>query len=157
MIAVSPISSTPTKAASPPTWFTEVLEREGVDISMDGRCRELDNIFAERLWRNVKYEDVYLNGYAAMDELHVGLTQYFTFYNGERSHQGLNYRTPDVVYETGECGGAMIVDKYGSAPDPGPPEPVPGFDVPSAEEHEDRPQTPPCRELNAVTATPSEG
>ena len=95
--------------------FTGVLLREGVAISMDGRGRALDNIFVERLWRNVKHEDVYLNGYATMGDLTVGLTRYFAFYNEERPHQSLNYQTPDVVYASGEGGGAMIVDKYGSA------------------------------------------
>jgi putative transposase len=70
--------------------FTEVLEREGVVISMDGRGRVFDNIFVERLWRSVKYEDVYLKGYATMGELMVGLTRYFAFYNGERPHQSLD-------------------------------------------------------------------
>jgi len=60
--------------------FTSVLKREGVAISMDGRGRALDNIFVERLWRNVKYEDVYLKGYSNMAELTVGLAQYFAFY-----------------------------------------------------------------------------
>ena len=95
--------------------FTGVLLREGVAISMDGRGRALDNIFVERLWRNVKHEDVYLNGYATMGDLTVGLTRYIAFYNEERPHQSLNYQTPDVVYASGEGGGAMIVDKYGSA------------------------------------------
>lgn len=69
--------------------FTDVLKREGVTISMDGRGRAFDNIFAERLWRNVKHEDVYLKGYANMAELMVGLAQYFAFYNEERPHQAL--------------------------------------------------------------------
>ena len=80
---------------------------------MDGRGRALDNIFVERLWRTVKYEDVYLHGYAAISELQVGLTGYFMFYNTERRHQALNYRTPDVVYQTASGGGARIVDKFG--------------------------------------------
>ena len=67
--------------------FTDVLKREKVDISMDGRGRALDNIFVERLWRNVKHEDVYLKGYANMAELMLGLAQYFAFYNAERPHQ----------------------------------------------------------------------
>ena len=95
--------------------FTDVLEREGIVISMDGRGRVFDNIFVERLWRNVKYEDVYLKGYATMGELMVGLSKYFAFYNGERPHQALGDETPDVVYRTGVGGGAMIVDKFGSA------------------------------------------
>ena len=93
--------------------FTEVLKREGVKISMDGRGRALDNIFVERLWRTVKYEDVYLKGYASMAELTVGLSQYFMFYNTERPHQSLGYKTPEEVYLSGVGGGAMIVDKYG--------------------------------------------
>ena len=95
--------------------FTDVLKREGVDISMDGRGRALDNIFVERLWRNVKYEDVYLKGYANMAELMVGLAQYFVFYNTARPHQSLGYETPDSVYHSGVGGGALIVDKYGDA------------------------------------------
>jgi putative transposase len=95
--------------------FTSVLEREGIVISMDGRGRVFDNIFVERLWRNVKYEDVYLKGYAMMGELMVGLAEYFAFYNGERPHQSLGNETPDVVYRTGMGGGAMIVDKFGGA------------------------------------------
>ena len=95
--------------------FTDVLTREGVVISRDGRGRVFDNIFVERLWRNVKHEDVYLKGYATMGELMVGLTEYFAFYNGERSHQSLGDQTPQVVYQTGIGGGAMIVDKFGGA------------------------------------------
>lgn len=95
--------------------FTGVLKREGVAISMDGRGRALDNIFVERLWRNVKYEDVYLKGYANMAELTVGLAQYFAFYNAERPHQALGYETPTRVYSEGTGGGALIVDKFGDA------------------------------------------
>jgi putative transposase len=137
--------------------FTGVLKREGIDISMDGRGRALDNIFVERLWRNVKYEDVYLNGYATMGELHAGLTRYFAFYNGERPHQRLEYRTPNVVYESGKGGGAMIVDKYGSVPDLSSPGPVPPLDAGSAGEHGAPPQTPPCRKQSAMTATLADG
>ena len=93
--------------------FTGVLKREGVAISMDGRGRALDNIFVERLWRNVKYEDVYLKDYANMAELIVGLAQYFALYNAGRPHQALGYETPDRVYCAGVGGGALIVDKYG--------------------------------------------
>ena len=95
------------------TAFTDVLKREGVTISMDGRGRALDNIFVERLWRNVKYEDVYLKGYANMAELMVGLAQYFAFYNAERPHQSLGYQTPEQVYRDGIGGGALIVDRFG--------------------------------------------
>jgi len=92
--------------------FTDVLKREGVTISMDGRGRAFDNIFVERLWRSVKHEDVYLKGYATMGELMVGLTEYFVFYNGERPHQSLANKTPDAVYRSAIGGGAMIVDKF---------------------------------------------
>jgi putative transposase len=94
--------------------FTGVLKREGVTISMDGRGRAFDNIFVERLWRSVKHEDVYLNGYATMGELLVGLSKYFIFYNGERPHQALKNLTPDGVHKTATGGGAMILEKYGA-------------------------------------------
>ena len=92
--------------------FTGVLTREGIVISMDGRGRAFDNIFVERLWRNVKYEDVYLKGYATMGELMIGLAEYFAFYNSERPHQALNHQTPAVVYRSAIGGGALIVDKF---------------------------------------------
>jgi putative transposase len=94
------------------TAFTDILQREGIRISMDGRGRALDNIFVERLWRSLKHEDVYLKGYAGMGELMPGLTDYFAFYNGERPHQSLSNHTPNRVYETGHGGGAKIVDKF---------------------------------------------
>ena len=65
---------------------------------MDGRGRALDNIFIERLWRSVKYEDIYLKEYATVPELDTGLADYFRFYNDERLHQSLNYRTPAEVH-----------------------------------------------------------
>ena len=92
--------------------FTGVLKRHGIAISMDGRGRALDNIFVERLWRSVKYEDVYLRGYASVPELLLGLADYFEFFNSERFHQSLDYLTPDEVYRTGSGGGAKIVDKF---------------------------------------------
>jgi putative transposase len=95
--------------------FTGVLLRNDIKISMDGRGRALDNIFVERLWRSVKYEEVYLNKHENMPDLMMGLTHYFLFYNNERRHQSLDYVTPDVVYQTGVGGGAMIVDKFGDA------------------------------------------
>ena len=64
-------------------------QSEGITISKDGRGRAFDNIFVERLWRTVKYEDVYLKGYATPVELMLGLTEYFAFYNDERPHQML--------------------------------------------------------------------
>jgi len=113
--------------------FTGVLKRENISISMDGRGRAFDNIFVERLWRNVKHEDVYLKGYATMGELMTGLTEYFTFYNGERPHQSLWQKTPDVVYRTGIGGGAIIVDKYPRAVD-GTPVPLRSTGVQSTAE-----------------------
>ena len=92
--------------------FTGVLLKKGIVISMDGRGRALDNIFVERLWRSVKHEDVYLKGYATTSELLIGLTEYFVFYNTERTHQSLDYSTPDEVYRTASGGGATIVDKF---------------------------------------------
>ena len=78
--------------------FTGCLEGAGVAVSMDGRGRALDNVFVERLWRSVKYEDIYIRGYDTVPELHRGLSRYFGFYNGERLHQSLEYRTPAAVY-----------------------------------------------------------
>lgn len=100
--------------------FTGALKREGIQISMDGRGRAYDNIFVERLWRSVKHEDVYLKGYATVGELTVGLTEYFAFYNGERPHQSLGQKTPEVVYRTAAGGGAMILDKFGGAVEESP-------------------------------------
>jgi putative transposase len=78
--------------------FTGRLESAGVAVSMDGRGRALDNVFVERLWRSVKYEDIYIQGYDTVPRLHRGLAKYFTFYNDERPHQSLGYRTPAAVY-----------------------------------------------------------
>jgi putative transposase len=78
--------------------FTERVERAGAAVSMDGRGRCLDNVFVERLWRSVKYEDVYLRGYESVPELERGLRAYFAFYNTERPHQSLDYRTPAEVH-----------------------------------------------------------
>ena len=78
--------------------FTGYLEKAKIRISMDGRGRALDNIFIERLWRSVKYEDIYLRDYATVPELDAGLAEYFQFYNDERLHQSLNYRTPAEVH-----------------------------------------------------------
>lgn len=78
--------------------FTERLEKAGIRISMDGRGRALDNIFVERLWRTVKYEDIYLKQYETVPALERGLHHYFDFYNYERPHQSLEYRVPSEVY-----------------------------------------------------------
>jgi putative transposase len=80
------------------TAFTQTLEQAGIRISMDGRGRALDNIFIERLWRTVKYENVYLMDYASVPELEAGLNSYFHFYNHERRHQSLGYHTPASIY-----------------------------------------------------------
>jgi putative transposase len=78
--------------------WTARLEAAGVAVSMDGKGRCLDNVFVERLWRSVKYEDIYLKGYDAVPPLLAGLGVYFPFYNTERPHQSLDYRTPAQVY-----------------------------------------------------------
>ena len=78
--------------------FTERLTLAGVAISMDGRGRALDNVFVERLWRSVKYEDIYPRGYTTATELTDGLESYFHYYCHERQHQALDYRTPAEVY-----------------------------------------------------------
>lgn len=79
--------------------FTGRLEQAGVRVSMDGRGRALDNVFVERLWRTVKYEDVYLKDYETVPAAVAGLGDYFRFYNEERLHQALGYRTPAAVYQ----------------------------------------------------------
>ena len=79
--------------------FTGRLESAGVAVSMAGRGRALDNVFVERLWRSVKYEDIYIQGYDTVPGLHRGLARYFAFYNDERPHQSLGYRTPAAVYQ----------------------------------------------------------
>jgi putative transposase len=82
--------------------FTGRLEKCGVAISMDGRGRALDNVFVERLWRSVKYEEVYLKDYADGWEAEASLARYFDFYCERRIHQALDYRTPGEVYREGE-------------------------------------------------------
>jgi putative transposase len=78
--------------------FTSRVEKAGVAISMDGKGRALDNVFVERLWRSVKYEEIYLHDYASVPELASGLADYFRFYDWDRPHQSLRYRTPGEVY-----------------------------------------------------------
>jgi putative transposase len=78
--------------------WIKVLDEAGVAISMDGKGRWIDNVFIERLWRSVKYEEVYLHGYTNGTEARTSLTKYFSFYNARRSHQALEYQTPDEVY-----------------------------------------------------------
>ena len=83
--------------------FTQVLQDRGVKISMDGKGRYADNIFVERLWRTVKYEEVYLKAYASAGEARRELGAYFRFYNDQRPHQALGYRTPGEVFSEGQA------------------------------------------------------
>lgn len=78
--------------------YLKILEATTAQISMDGRGRCLDNIFTERLWRTVKYEDIYLHNYPTITDAYDGLTKYFPFYNTERRHQSLGYQTPAQIY-----------------------------------------------------------
>ena len=78
--------------------FTGELAERQIAISMDGRGRCMDNIFVERLWRSLKYEEVYLKDYASVPEARTGIGRYFQFYNQERLHQSLDYRTPAAIY-----------------------------------------------------------
>ena len=78
--------------------FIGILESHSIDISMDGKGRWMDNVFIERLWWSVKYQDVYLKAYSSIAEARKGLSIYFEFYNSQRRHQSLDRRTPDDVY-----------------------------------------------------------
>jgi len=78
--------------------YVGLLEQAGIAVSMDGRGRCLDNIFTERLWRTVKYENVFLSSYQNLTEAYVGLAEYFQFYNHTRPHQSLDNRSPAAVY-----------------------------------------------------------
>lgn len=80
--------------------WTSVLHEYGIAISMDGKNRALDNIFIERLWRSLKYEDIYIRQYESVRELREGIARYFWFYNTKRFHQSLDYQIPDEVYES---------------------------------------------------------
>jgi putative transposase len=85
--------------------FTSVLAASGVRISMDGKGRYLDNIFIERLWRSLKYEDIYIKAYASVQDARRGVGGWLNFYNDERLHQALGYRTPcDVFQAPATCG-----------------------------------------------------
>jgi putative transposase len=81
--------------------FTGTLKRHEVMISMDGKGRCMDNIFVERLWRSLKYEEVYLNAYTTVAEAKTGIGAWLSFYNEERQHQSLGYRTPRQIYQEG--------------------------------------------------------
>jgi len=78
--------------------FTHVLEDNEISISMDGKGRWVDNVFVERLWRSVKYEEVYLKAYDTVTDAKQSLGRYFEFYNTERRHQSLDNQTPDTVF-----------------------------------------------------------
>ena len=93
--------------------FTGVLKKHDIRISMDGKGRCMDNIFIERLWRSVKYEEVYLNDYATTEELRKGLRTYFYFYNTERPHQTFDGATPLEVYKESTDGPAGEMEKKG--------------------------------------------
>jgi len=84
--------------------FTKVLKNNEIQISMDGKGRWVDNVFIERLWRSLKYEDIYLKAYESISEARLGITEYFRFYNEDRRHQSLERKTPDQVY------GACIIE-----------------------------------------------
>ena len=97
--------------------FTSVLKNADIKISMDGKGRCMDNIFIERLWRSVKYEEVYLNEYESADQLRRALSKYFYFYNEERPHQHFEYQTPMAVYResTDQEKDCVLVDDSGCA------------------------------------------
>ena len=82
--------------------FTQTLQEQRVQVSMDGEGRYLDNIFVERLWRSIKYEEVYLKAYQTVAEARTGINAYLEFYNRQRPHQALGYRTPAEVYQHGQ-------------------------------------------------------
>jgi len=97
-IATPEISNTDQGSHFTSEQFLNPLLNKNVKISMDGRGRCMDNIFTERLWRTVKYENIFLKSYRTIDEANLGLTEYFQFYNMKRPHQSLDYRTPSNVY-----------------------------------------------------------
>lgn len=83
--------------------FTGLLKEREIRISQDGKGRYRDNIFVERLWRSVKYEEVYIKAYSQVLEARAGIGSYLMFYNEERPHQALGYRTPGEVYRSGQA------------------------------------------------------
>ena len=78
--------------------FTTILKSNDIRISMDSKGRALDNVYIERFWRSLKYENIFINDYASVNELKEGITRYMKFYNSDRFHQSLEYKTPDEVY-----------------------------------------------------------
>ena len=95
------ISNTDQGAQFTAQTFTSTLKEADIRISMDGRGRCFDNIFVERLWRSVKYEDIYLKEYETVPALFTGLDQYFSFYNQDRPHQSLDNQVPAEVFGNG--------------------------------------------------------
>jgi putative transposase len=89
--------------------WTDVLHGAGVRISIDGKGRWIDNVFIERLWRSVKYEDIYLRAYANGRALQAGLTRYFDFYNRRRIHQSHEYQTPDEIHYATRVGELLAI------------------------------------------------
>lgn len=88
--------------------FTGWVEEKEIRLSMDGKGRATDNVMIERFWRSLKYEKIYLHGYANNLELFLGITEYIHFYNEERKHQSLNYWTPAAIYFTNKTGKAAM-------------------------------------------------
>lgn len=91
--------------------FTDILLKRDIQISMDGRGRALDNVFVERLWRSVKYEEVYLKDYVSVRDAKEGLGGYFQFYNHERLHQSLGYQTPAAIHHGPQTGENSVLVK----------------------------------------------
>jgi putative transposase len=91
--------------------FTAILKANAIKISMDGKGRAIDNVFTERLWRSIKYENIYLKGYQTMREAEAGIAEYIEFYNTSRFHESLDYRTPDQVHEGAYKAKEIIVGK----------------------------------------------
>lgn len=94
--------------------FISKLNEYSIKISMDGKGRALDNVYVERLWRSLKYENIFLNDYRNLKELKGGVKLYFEFYNTERYHQSLNYQTPDTVYFSDAGQDSKLVEKAAS-------------------------------------------
>ena len=96
--------------------FTGLLLEQGIQVSMDGKGRYQDNIFVERLWRSVKYEEVYLKAYQTVAEARVGINAYLEFYNQQRPHQALGYRTPAEVYLSNQAAKEVMANEAGLTP-----------------------------------------